>query len=183
MKQKTATKKRTPFTQQKDSFCITNVPLLECKRGTFDFSSVIFGLFSHYFSAFQPLFIGFSGSSDVWSDTILSISTNCRRLWRPRHSLSKQAVHIINNKNTQTNCTGYGGDAIASYCLLCQLTCKTELTILSLHIPDEPLFSCCLPAFQPQILYQVSDEILALAFEHIDYRNLNHCVASRLLAH
>ena len=38
-------------------------------------------------------------------------------------------------------------------------------------------------AFQPQILYQVSDEILALAFEHIDYRNLNHCVASRLLAH
>ena len=45
------------------------------------------------------------------------------------------------------------------------------------------LFSCCLPAFQPQILYQVSDEILALTFEHIDYRNLNHCVASRLLTH
>ena len=45
------------------------------------------------------------------------------------------------------------------------------------------LFSCCLSAFQPQILYQVSDEILALAFEHIYYRNLNHCVASRLLAH
>ena len=153
------------------------------QKGYICFSSVIFGLFSQYFSAFQPLFIGFLGSSDVWSDTILSISTNCRRLWRPRHSLSKQAVHIINNKNTQTNCTGYGGDAIASYCLLCQLTCKTELTILSLHIPDEPLFSCCLPAFQPQFLYQVSDEILALAFEHIDYRNLNHGVASRLLTH
>lgn len=45
------------------------------------------------------------------------------------------------------------------------------------------LFSRCLSAFQPQVLYQVSDEILALAFEHIDYRNLNHCVASRLLAH
>ena len=62
----------------------------------------------------------------------------CRRLWRPRHSLSKLAVQIINNKNTQTNCTGYGEDAIASYCLLCQLTYKFELTILSLHIPDEP---------------------------------------------
>ena len=35
-------------------------------------------------------------------------------LWRPRHSLSKQAVQIINNRKTQTNCTGYGGDAIAS---------------------------------------------------------------------
>ena len=64
--------------------------------------------------------------------------TNCRRLWRPRHSLSKQAVHIINNKNVLTNCTGYGGDAIASYYLLYQLTYKIELIILPLQIPDEP---------------------------------------------
>ena len=64
--------------------------------------------------------------------------TNCRRLWRPRHSLSKLAVHIINNKNVLTNCTGYGGDAIASYYLLYQLTYKIELIILPLQIPDEP---------------------------------------------
>ena len=50
------------------------------------------------------------------------IMTNCRRLWRPRHSLGKQAAQIIYNKNALTNCSGYGGDAIASYCLLCQLT-------------------------------------------------------------
>ena len=48
--------------------------------------------------------------------------TNCRRLWRPRHSLGKLAAQIINNKNALTNCSGYGGDAIASYNLLCQLT-------------------------------------------------------------
>ena len=48
--------------------------------------------------------------------------TNCRRLWRPRRSLSKLAAQIINNKNALTNCSGYGGDAIASYCLLCQFT-------------------------------------------------------------
>ena len=40
--------------------------------------------------------------------------SNRRRLWRPRHSLSKLPPQIINNKNAQTNCTDYGGDAIAS---------------------------------------------------------------------
>ena len=57
-------------------------------------------------------------------DTIVLISTNRRRLWRPRHSLSKQPVQIIKNKKAQINCTGYGEDAIASYYLLCQLTYK-----------------------------------------------------------
>ena len=57
-------------------------------------------------------------------DTIVLISTNRRRLWRPRHSLSKQTVQIIKNKKAQINCTDYGGDAIASYYLLCQLTYK-----------------------------------------------------------
>ena len=59
-------------------------------------------------------------------DTIVLISTNRRRLWRPRHSLSKQTVQIIKNKKAQINCTDYGGDAIASYYLLCQLTYKTR---------------------------------------------------------
>ena len=31
-------------------------------KGYIYFSSVIFGLFSHYFSAFQPLFIDFSAT-------------------------------------------------------------------------------------------------------------------------
>ena len=53
-------------------------------------------------------------SSDIRSDTIIVKTTNCRRLWRPRHSLSKPAEQIINNKNARTNCTDYGGDAIAS---------------------------------------------------------------------
>ena len=57
-------------------------------------------------------------------DTIVLISTNRRRLWRPRHSLSKQTVQIIKNKKAQINCTDSGGDAIASYYLLCQLTYK-----------------------------------------------------------
>ena len=130
----------THFAFQKDSFYIkdsfySSKGLLlhnKCtpfgmQKGYIYFSSVIFWLFSHYFSAFQPLFIGFLGSSDVWSDTILSISTNCRRLWRPRHSLSKLAVHIINNKNTQTNCTGgcvktqfYGLKAQKAHRRVCQ---------------------------------------------------------------
>ena len=38
-----------------------------------------------------------------------------RRLWRPRHSLSKQRYKDSNNKNVSTNCSGYGEDAIASY--------------------------------------------------------------------
>ena len=58
-----------------------------------------------------------------------------------RHSLGKQAVQIINNKNTQTNCTGYGGDAIASYYLLYQLTYRIELIILLLHFPDDHIIS------------------------------------------
>ena len=42
----------------------------------------------------------------IFGVTLYLICTNCRRLWRPRHSLSKQAVQIINNRKTQTNCTG-----------------------------------------------------------------------------
>lgn len=69
MKQKTATKKRTPFTFQKDSFYSSKGLLLHNKctpfgmqKGYICFSSVIFELFSHYFSAFQPLFIDFSAA-------------------------------------------------------------------------------------------------------------------------
>ena len=45
--------------------------------------------------------------------------SNCRRLWRPRRSLSKQKVQIITIANASANCSGYGEDAIASYCLHC----------------------------------------------------------------
>ena len=76
------------------------------------------------------------GSSDLWSDTIVLISANCRRLWRPRRSLSKLVVQFINNKNARTNCTDYGGDAIASYCFLCQLTYRIGLITLSFEISD-----------------------------------------------
>ena len=61
--------KRTPFTLQKDSFYTPKGLLLHNKctpfgmqKGYICFSSVIFGLFSQYFSAFQPLFIGFSAA-------------------------------------------------------------------------------------------------------------------------
>ena len=33
------------------------------------------------------------------------------------------------------------------------------------------------------LLYQVSDKLLAVTLQHIDNRNLNHCVATRLLTH
>lgn len=63
------TSKRTPFTLQKDSFYTPKGLLLHNKctpfgmqKGYIYFSSVIFGLFSHYFSAFQPLFIDFSAA-------------------------------------------------------------------------------------------------------------------------
>ena len=45
--------------------------------------------------------------------------SNCRRLWRPRRSLSKLKVQIITIANASANCSGYGEDAIASYCLHC----------------------------------------------------------------
>ena len=76
------------------------------------------------------------GSSDLWSDTIVLVNANCRRLWRPRRSLSKLVVQFINNKNARTNCTDYGGDAIASYCFLCQLTYRIGLITLSFEISD-----------------------------------------------
>ena len=75
LKQKTATKKRTPFTFQKDSFCITNVPLLECKRGTFifqalfsSFSATIFQPFSRYSLTFQLLFASLSAAVFIPSE-------------------------------------------------------------------------------------------------------------------
>ena len=53
----------------------------------------------------------------------------CIQILCKRANGMRKRLHIVG---------GYGEDAIASYCLLCQLTYKFELTILSLHIPDEP---------------------------------------------
>ena len=119
--------KRSPFALQKESFCSPKGVLLLSKRSPFTHQKESF-----YSSKGVLLF----GSSDLWSDTIVLVSANCRRLWRPRRSLSKLVVQFINNKNARTNCTDYGGDAIASYCFLCQLTYRIGLITLSFEISD-----------------------------------------------
>ena len=119
--------KRSPFALQKESFYSSKGVLLLSKRSPFTHQKESF-----YSSKGVLLF----GSSDLWSDTIVLVSANCRRLWRPRRSLSKLVVQFINNKNARTNCTDYGGDAIASYCFLCQLTYRIGLITLSFEISD-----------------------------------------------
>ena len=47
---------------------------------------------------------------------------DCRRLWRPRHNLSKQLCEKSTIRKVSAVCSGYGGDAIASYYLHCQST-------------------------------------------------------------
>ena len=119
--------KRGHFAFQNESFYSSKGVLLPSKRSPFTHQKESF-----YSSKGVILF----GSSDLWSDTIVLISANCRRLWRPRRSLSKLVVQFINNKNARTNCTDYGGDAIASYCFLCQLTYRIGLITLSFEISD-----------------------------------------------
>ena len=119
--------KRGHFAFQKESFYSSKGVLLPSKRSPFTHQKESF-----YSSKGVILF----GSSDLWSDTIVLISANCRRLWRPRRSLSKLVVQFINNKNARTNCTDYVGDAIASYCFLCQLTYRIGLITLSFEISD-----------------------------------------------
>ena len=119
--------KRGHFAFQKESFYSSKGVLLPSKRNPFTHQKESF-----YSSKGVILF----GSSDLWSDTIVLVSANCRRLWRPRRSLSKLVVQFINNKNSRKNCTDYGGDAIASYCFLCQLTYRIGLIKLSFEISD-----------------------------------------------
>ena len=119
--------KRGHFAFQNESFYSSKGVLLPSKRSPFTHQKESF-----YSSKGVILF----GSSDLWSDTIVLISANCRRLWRPRRSLSKLVVQFINNKNARTNCTDYGGGAIASYCFLCQLTYRIGLITLSFEISD-----------------------------------------------
>ena len=95
LKQKTATKKRTPFTFQKDSFYSPKGLLLHNKctpfgmqKGYIWFSSVIFGLFSHYFSAFQPLFIDFSAA------VCQPFSRSFYTKWAMRSSRSPSSISI-----------------------------------------------------------------------------------------